>query len=57
VEKKTINFVVLNARSKKEFEQAWPSFRQLVLSYQFMGDHVTVETKNATDLAKPAKKH
>jgi len=37
-EKKTINFVVLNCRTKKDFNKAIGPFEALVNSYMFMGD-------------------
>ena len=43
VEKKTINFIVVSARSRDGLQKAWPSFLALVLSYRYMGDHVSVE--------------
>jgi hypothetical protein len=55
-EKKTINFIVLHANSQKDFAQAWPSFQKLVLSYQFMGDHVTMENKASSSEQAPLKK-
>ncbi len=38
VEKKTINFVVLNSRDPEVFRQSLPAFKALVRSYLFMGD-------------------
>jgi hypothetical protein len=44
-ERKTINFIVMSAHTKKDRDAAWPQFRQLVLSYQYLGDDVRFETK------------
>lgn len=38
VEDKTINYVVLTARSARSFKEALPAFEELVKSYAFVGD-------------------
>ena len=38
VETKTINFVTLNSRNRKVFEESLPAFEQLAASYTFIGD-------------------
>ena len=53
-ENKTIDFVVITARSEKLFDQAWPSFRELVLSYQWMTDDVKID--QALKSPAPSKK-
>ena len=53
-EKKTIDFVVITAHSEKLFDQAWSSFRELVLSYQWMTDDVKIDT--APKASVPIKK-
>jgi hypothetical protein len=44
-ESKVVVFLVLSAKSKKDYDDALPAFRQLVASYFFISDHVTIETK------------
>jgi hypothetical protein len=39
-ESKVIVMLVLNARTKKGFDDALPAFRQLISSYHFLGDKV-----------------
>jgi hypothetical protein len=42
-EKFTIVMLVLSARSKEEFESAYPAFQQLVRSYHFLTSNVKIE--------------
>ena len=44
-EKKTINFVVLSARNKEAFQSSLDAFRQILRSYLFVSDNVTIKTK------------
>jgi hypothetical protein len=43
-EKKTVIVLVLTAKTKKDFEDALPSFKELVASYFFISDKVIIET-------------
>ncbi len=43
-EKKTVIVLVLTAKTKKDFEDALPNFKELVASYFFISDQVTIET-------------
>ncbi len=42
-EEKTINIVVLNCKTKIEFENSLGAFESLVSSYVFLADHVTIK--------------
>jgi hypothetical protein len=44
-ESKVVVFLVLSAKSKKDYDDALPAFRQLVASYFFISDNVTFEPK------------
>ncbi len=54
VEDKTINFVVLNSRDEKLFNDALPAFEELAKSYLFVGDKLDIQ-KPAPE-KKPAPK-
>ena len=57
VEEKTINFIVLNSRDPKVFEESLPAFDALVKSYVFLGDKpVKTETDKGKAKEKKAKK-
>jgi hypothetical protein len=44
-ESKVVVFLVLSAKTKKDYDEALPAFRQLVASYFFVSDQVTFEPK------------
>lgn len=44
-EKKTINFIVLNSRTLKDFKNSLPAFEPLVRSYLFLADEITHQNK------------
>ncbi|WP_062627323.1 hypothetical protein [Ferriphaselus amnicola] len=42
-EKKTINFVVLSAKNKADFDRSLEAFRSILLSYTFVSDNVDIQ--------------
>jgi hypothetical protein len=42
-ENKTVNFIVLNARDEKMFQEALPAFEELAQSYFFMGEKADIK--------------
>lgn len=44
-EKKTINFVVLSAKNKADFDRSLEAFKSILLSYTFVSDHVDIQEK------------
>jgi hypothetical protein len=56
VEDKTINFVVLNSRDEKLFNDALPTFEELAKSYLFVGEKVDIQKPAPEKKPAPKKK-